>query len=138
MSFNLDATKQDQEIIFFSDVNLVVETHVKKHLGMFLDTKLTFLDHFKTVFEKTIKTKGLLRKLRLVLSRSPLFIIYKLFVRHHLDYRDIIYEKPYNATFHQKMGTVQYNPALAITSPIRGSSKEKLYQELGLERFGDS
>ena len=28
---------------------------------------------------------------------------------------------------------MQYNAALAITGAIRGSSREKLYQELGLE-----
>ena len=28
---------------------------------------------------------------------------------------------------------IQYNAALAITGAIRGTSKEKLYQELGLE-----
>ena len=28
---------------------------------------------------------------------------------------------------------IQYNPALALTGAIRGSSREKLYQELGLE-----
>ena len=31
------------------------------------------------------------------------------------------------------METIQYNAALAITGAIRGSSREKLYQELGLE-----
>ena len=35
--------------------------------------------------------------------------------------------------FQQKMETIQYNAALAITGAIRGSSREKLYQELGLE-----
>ena len=33
--------------------------------------------------------------------------------------------------------SVQYNAALAITSTIRGSSREKLYQELGLESLHD-
>ena len=33
------------------------------------------------------------------------------------------------------METIQYNAALAITGAIRGSSREKLYQELGLETF---
>ena len=28
---------------------------------------------------------------------------------------------------------IQYNAALAITETIRGTSKEKLYQELGFE-----
>ena len=31
------------------------------------------------------------------------------------------------------METIQYNAALAITGAIRCSSREKLYQELGLE-----
>ena len=38
-----------------------------------------------------------------------------------------------NNSFHQKLGSVQYNAALAIAGVIRGSSKEKLYQELGVE-----
>ena len=36
-------------------------------------------------------------------------------------------------TFHQKLESIQYDAALAITGAIRGSSREKLYQELGLE-----
>ena len=96
---------------------------------MFLDTKLSFLDHLRITFEKTNKTKELLRKVRLVLPRSSLLIIYKSFVRLHLDDGDIMYEQAYNTTFHEKMEAVQYNAALAITVAIRSSSKEKLYQE---------
>ena len=36
-----------------------------------------------------------------------------------------------------KIESVQYNAALAITGAIRGTSKEKLYQELGLEFLKD-
>ena len=36
-----------------------------------------------------------------------------------------------------KIESVQYNAALAITGAIRGTSKEKLYQELGLESLKD-
>ena len=32
-----------------------------------------------------------------------------------------------------KIESVHYNAALAITSAIKGTSREKLYQELGLE-----
>ena len=35
--------------------------------------------------------------------------------------------------FHQKLESIQYHACLAITGAIRGTSKEKLYQELGLE-----
>ena len=33
--------------------------------------------------------------------------------------------------------SVQYNASLAITGAIRGTSREKLYQELGLESLHD-
>ena len=36
-------------------------------------------------------------------------------------------------SFQQKIESIQYNAALAITSAISDSSREKLYQELGLE-----
>ena len=55
--------------------------------------------------------------------------IYKTFVQTHFDYGDIIYEKVYNSSFHQKIESVQYNTCLAITSTIRGTSKEKHYDE---------
>ena len=36
-------------------------------------------------------------------------------------------------SFHQKLESIQYNACLAVTGAIRGTSKEKLYQELGLK-----
>ena len=76
---------------------------------------------------------GLLCKLHNTLPRLPLLTIYKSFIRPHLDYGDVIYDQAYTASFHQKIESVQYNSALAITGAIRGTSKEKLYHELGLE-----
>ena len=61
------------------------------------------------------------------------FLIYKTFSRPHLDYGDIIYNLTFNESFHQRMECIQYNGAIAITGAIRGTSSEKLYQELGLE-----
>ena len=68
-----------------------------------------------------------------MLPMPALFTIYKSFIRPHLDYSDIIYDQAYNLSFHQKLESIQYNTALALTGAIRGSSREKLYQELGLE-----
>ena len=82
---------------------------------------------------KVNKTIGLLRKLQNILLREPLLTIYKSFVRPHLDYGDIIYDRHYSNSFHQKLQSIQYNVTLAITGAVRGSSREKLYQELGLE-----
>ena len=54
-------------------------------------------------------------------------------MRPYLDYGDIIYDQAYNVSFHEKLESVQYNSALAITGAIRGTSTEKLYNELGFE-----
>ena len=52
-----------------------------------------------------------------------------------IDYGDIIYDLVYNLSFYQKLESIQYNAALALTGAIKGKSREKLYQELGLELF---
>ena len=84
---------------------------------------------------KISKTIGLLCKLQIFFPRAALITIYKAFIRPHLDYGDIFYDQVYNLSFHQKLESTQYNAYLAITRTIRGTSKEKLYQELGLEPF---
>ena len=53
---------------------------------------------------------------------SSLLTIYKSFVWPHLGYGDVIYDQPNNSSLSDK-----------ITGAIRGTSKEKLFQELGLE-----
>ena len=66
-------------------------------------------------------------------QKIPSRLLYKYFIRLPVDYGDIIYDQAYNLSFHQKLESIQYNAALALTGAIRGSSGEKLYQELGLE-----
>ena len=48
-------------------------------------------------------------------------------------YGDVIYNQVYNASFHRKLESIQYNIALIITSAIQGTLKENPYQELGFE-----
>ena len=55
------------------------------------------------------------------------------FVRLHLGYGDVLYDQPNNESLCQKIESVQYNVALAITGAIEGTSQMKLYNELGLE-----
>ena len=83
--------------------------------------------------KKLNRTVALLRRFQNILARSALLTIYKCLVRTHLDYGDIIYDQAFNNCFHQKNESLQYNAALAITDAIRGMSREKIYQELGLE-----
>ena len=124
MSFNPDPNIQAQAVIFSRKLNKpndpslnfnnTVVIQSTNH-DMVLDTKLDFQEHLKDKLSRISKTIGLLRK-------WP-----------HLDYGDIIYDKAYNSSFHQNLEKIHYNSVLAITGAIRGTSKENLYQELGLE-----
>ena len=59
--------------------------------------------------------------------------IYKAFLRPLIDYGDIIYEQPQNESFCEKLEPVQYKSVLVITGVIEGTSRDKIYHELGLE-----
>ena len=97
------------------------------------DTSLSYEHHTKSILNKVNKTTGLLRRFQLILPRHSLITIYKAFIRPHLDYGDVIYDRAFNESFHQRLESIQYNAAIAITGTIRGTSSEKLFQELGLE-----
>ena len=145
MIFNPDLSKQAQEVIFSRKIkkflhptllfnNIPLSNSLfQKHLGLTLDIKLNFSEHIKSITRKISKTMGLLRKFQQILPRSSLLTIYKTFIRSRLDYADIIYDQAYNSAFHDKLESIQYNACLAITGAIRGTSTEKIYQELGLE-----
>ena len=149
MSFNHDINKQETEVhfserrekslpppIIFNNNN-VLTSPCQKHLDLALDSKLSFNEHVNQKMNKGNRIIGLMKRLYLILSRNQLFTIYKTFVRSHLDYADIIYNKPFNDSFKQKLEKVQYSAALIITRAIKGISREHLYKELGLEFLSD-
>ena len=150
MSFNPDPTKQAKEVIFSTTTttttkilgthlslffnNLLTEQNTtQKHLGLTLDHKLTFQYRVNEKIKKAMKGIGLLRKLQSILPRTPLLTIYKSLIRPNLDYADVLYDQHSNDAFSSELETVQYNAALAITGAIKGTSREKLCQELTLE-----
>ena len=148
MSFNPDVSKQAQEGIFSRKKNInnhpavffnlpINRKSTQKHLGLLLDEKLKFSEHINEKLKKVTKSINLLQKLNLTLPRSSLLIIYKLFIRPHLDYGNMVYDQPNNSSLSEKIESLQYNAALAITGAIKGSSKEKLYHELGFESLKD-
>ena len=147
MSFNPD--KQAAEVIFSHKLKppthpaisfnncQVASVLYHKHVGMILDSKLNFDLHLTEKITKANKVIGLIRRLYKDLSRKSLLTIYKSNVRPHRDYDDIIYDRPNIESFVKKLESVQYNAALAITGAIRGTSRDRIYQELGLESLSD-
>ena len=91
-------------------------THMKKHPGLQLDTKLSSLSfNSNNKISKATKVREFLRKSKLILLCRNLLIIYKSFKRPHLDNEDVIYDQPSNASLSNKIESIQNNAALAIT-----------------------
>ena len=93
MSFKPDISKQAQEVIFSKkSVNAshpvlyfnrtpVTCCSYQKHLGAYLDKKLSFHQYIKETATKASKGIGVIKKLNNVLPRKALSTIYKSFVR---------------------------------------------------------
>ena len=145
MLFNPDTSKPAQEVLFsrkkqvqihptISLNNIQVErVPYQKHLGLILDEKLNSKQHIVSAISKVNKGISIIKKLRYSLPRKSLITIYKAFLRPLIDYGDIIYDQPQNDSFSEKLESIQYKAALAITGAIQGTLCDKIYQELGLE-----
>ena len=145
MKFNADKT---EEVLFSCKRNKPTHPTLKlgssdiiakiehKHLGMILDSKLNFQSHIREVIVKARRGIGMIRYLSKYVSREVLDVIYKLHVRPHLDYGDIIYHKfdpEMRLTFTQRLEQTQYLAALAVTGTWRGTNRQRLFNELGWE-----
>ena len=78
---------------------------------------------------------GKIKGLRGILPRDSLVTIYKSFINPHLDYGDVIYDQQINDSFTHKIQELQHKAFLAITEAIQGTSRDSLYNELGVESF---
>ena len=145
MLFNPDPNKPVQEVLFprknkvqvHPTINLnniqVERTSYQKHLGILLDEKLNLKQYIDSAIPKISKGISVIKKLRHSLPRKSLFTIHKAFLRPLIDYGDIIYDRTQNESFCQKLESIQYKAVLAITGAMQGNSRNKIYQELGLE-----
>ena len=95
---------------------------------MYLDKNLNFNLYVKEKMSEPMKGIGVIHKLKKTPPWDSL-MIYKSFLRPHLDYGDVIYDQLNNESFTQKIERIQYKAALAITGPIKGTSQNKFYSE---------
>ena len=101
--------------------NNITRCFHQKHLGVVLDSNLNFNAYIDQKIKKWNKMMGRKRRLSVNLPRNALLTIYKSFIRPHFDYGDILYDKPNNENFQNKMENVQYRACLAITGGIQGT-----------------
>ena len=60
-------------------------------------------EHVNNKLRKATKATWLLRKLQPILPRRNIMTIYKSFTRSHLEYGDVTYDQPSNASFSNKL-----------------------------------
>ena len=99
---------------------------------MILDSKPSFQSHVI----KATRGIGIKRYLSKYVSKYVLDQIYKLYVRPHLDYGDIIHYKPGRVMqlyITKRLERTLYAAALAVTGAWRGTKRLRLYGELGWE-----
>ena len=82
------------------------------------------------------KGLGLLKFLSRYATRDKLSLMYEIYVRSHLDYGDVIYHNQL-AESTSMLESVQYNAALIVSGCWKGTSRDKLYAELGWESLQD-
>ena len=86
----------------------------QKYLGLFLDRELNFHHHLKEKISKANKSIGLIRRLYHNLPRKSLLIIYKSFIRPHLDYGNIIYHQPHKEDLPTKLNPFNITQLLLL------------------------
>ena len=128
--FILEKNSSHLSVAFNNNVAKKYPHH--KHLEIVLDSKLDSKFHVDQKSKKCNKLIGLIRRLSVTVPRNALLTIYKSFIRPHLGYGDILYDKPENENSQNKLEKVQYSACLAITGTIQGTSRQKIYDKLGL------
>ena len=99
-------------------------------MGLILDSKLNFRSHIRGAIIKARMGIGIIRYLSKYVSWDVLDQVYKLYVRPHLDYGDIIYHRfdsNMSLDLTRKLEQTQYSAALAVTGVWRGTNRQRLY-----------
>ncbi len=102
---------------------------------MILDEKLTFGKHIKEAIEKAKISLGLMKYMSYI-NRKVIDQMYKMYVRPHLDYGDIIFHGQHQDTM-KLLDSIQYQAGLIVTGCWKSTSAEKLYTELGWETLSE-
>ena len=118
-----------------------------KHLGLTVTPSLSFEKYINEKIKKAKQNIGIMKHLNNVLPFSSLKNMCIVLVRSFFDYCDFIYHippkihpPPLGMSLHdhmEKLEKVQYQAALAVTGAWQGTSRIKLYEELGWESLSD-
>ena len=94
---------------------------ITKHLGVCLDEKLTFRIHVGEKIVAANKGLALLKFLSKYTNSSSLSMLYKMHVRLHLDYGDIIYHNRLSECS-DVLESFQYKASLIVAGCWKGTN----------------
>ena len=101
-----------------------------KHLGIHFCSNGTWKDHINEIYKKACSRLNILRMMKHNLDRNSLEKLYFGFIRPILEYGSVVWD---NCTREQSdlIESVQYESARIVTGLRKGTSRVKLYGELG-------
>ena len=99
--FSCTINSVDTPPIYFNNL-AVASCKTHKRLDVLLDKRLAFDRHVEEMILRANEGIGLITSLRRYLPRNSLLSIYKTFIKPHLDYGDVVYDYPGNASFVRK------------------------------------
>ena len=103
LEFNPDPTKQATDVLFSCKTlnpnhpqimfngTVVAKMNEQKHLGLILESSLSFKKHLNEKIIKAKKNLRIVKHLSMFFPRKTFDQMYKALARSHLDYHDIIY-----------------------------------------------
>ena len=114
----------------------ISEVNTHKHLGIILSHDCSWHAHIEYIKEKAWQRINIMRRLKFVLDRKSLEIIYLSFTRPVLEYGDTIWE---NCTQYEKkeLDKIQNEAPRIVTGATVLVSLQSLYQEVGWESLQD-
>ena len=129
--FSLKRNKQVHPLLFLNS-NIVKDAESHTHLGLTLQSSMSWRKHIVQVFEKASKRLNMLKFVTFKVDRPILTSLYKSLIRPLMEYGDVIWNNCYDCDSALLDG-VQYEAAKLVTGAIKGTSSARLHKELAWE-----
>ena len=124
--FSLKRNKQVHHPLFLNSNNVKdAESHT--HLGLTLQSSMSWRKHIVQVYEKASKQLNMLKFVTYKFDRSILTSLYKNLIRPLMEYGDVIWNNCCDCDS-ALLDTVQYEAARLVTGAIKGTSSAMAIQ----------
>ena len=131
MTFSAKRIKPPHPDLFYGD-NKINEVAQHTHLGVVLCNNLSWRAHIFKIYEKASKRLNILKGIKFKVDRSTLRKLYKSLVRPLMEYADVLWDGCTDSES-DILEHVQYEAAKIVTGAMKGTSKQRLMQEIGWE-----